>query len=526
MSRRRYEPRHERREPHWILFDLFGFGPSIRRWLGIEPRHRYESERRGEPSRRTEYQRRGESEQGRGYYAAADQGGQPNTIAERRAAEYRRRMAEQGRQAAPPGYQQQGYQQPQYQQPHQQPRAGTHHTTHQGGGSYAASRPRKFHDTRPTEGGGVHSHIEQQAHGVQTFQPLPRPTGQPPYHMALESVLPPQQVRAIEASGRMLLHIVGDTGGVKSPESQQIVAMAMEAQFNYPDVTVRPAFFYHLGDIAYFYGEPKEYYPQFYDPYIHYPAPIFAIPGNHDGDMTDGSPPSLTAFVDNFCATTPHVTKEAGETSRDTMTQPNVFWTLEAPFVTIIGLYSNVPEGGRLQPDQLAWFVNELRTAPTDKALLVAVHHPAYSADMHHSGSSHIVQALDESYQQSGRLPDAVFMGHVHNYQRFTRELAGRHIPYIVAGGGGYWHLHYMARTPDGNKMPIPYKMPDADVTLENYCDDRHGFMRLMVTPTQISGEYFGCPRPQESWRGEADRIDGFVLDWRRHKLIKGTELR
>lgn len=368
--------------------------------------------------------------------------------------------------------------------------------------------------------------MEQQSHGVQTFQPLPRPTGQPPYHLSLDSVLPPQHVRAIQASGRILCHITGDTGGVKAPQSQQIVAMGMESQFNYPDVTVRPAFYYNLGDIAYFYGEAKEYYPQFYDPYVHYPAPIFAIPGNHDGDMTDGSAPSLTAFVENFCAAEPHVTAEAGETNRDAMTQPNVYWTLEAPFVTIIGLYSNVPEGGRIQPDQLAWFVSELRAAPTDKALLVAVHHPAYSADMHHSGSSHIVKALDDSYQQSGRFPDAVFMGHVHNYQRFTREVAGRHIPYIVAGGGGYWHLHYMAHAPDGNKLSVPYKMPDADVTLESYCDDRHGFMRLMITSTQLSGEYFGCPRPQESWRGQADQVDGFVLDLRRHKLTKGTNLR
>src|SRR5579859_206852 len=124
MSRRRYEPRHERREPHWILFDLFGFGPSIRRWLGIEPRHRYESGRRAET--RTEYERRSEGERGRGqgYYSSADQGGQPLTIAERRAAEYRRRMAEQGRQVPEPGYQQ-PYQQPGYPQPH----AGTHRAT-------------------------------------------------------------------------------------------------------------------------------------------------------------------------------------------------------------------------------------------------------------------------------------------------------------------------------------------------------------------------------------------------------------
>lgn len=331
---------------------------------------------------------------------------------------------------------------------------------------------------------------------------------------------------AIRNSGRLLFHIVGDTGGVKSPESQQIVTMAMESHFGFPDITMRPAFFYHLGDIAYYFGEPKEYFPQFYDPYTHYPAPIFAIPGNHDGDITNGSPPSLTAFVNNFCAPVPQLTRDAGESGRDAMNQPNVYWTLEAPFVTIIGLYSNIVEGGRLDQDQLAWFVNELHTAPQDKALLVTVHHPAYSADNHHSGSKYIQQMLDSAFNQAARLPDMVFSGHVHNYQRFTREVSGRHLPYIVAGAGGYWHLHYMVKQPDGNLLTLPYKMDDSGVTLENACDNRHGFMRLMVTPKLISGEYFGCPRPQEGWRNQAERNDGFVLDLQRHKLVKGTNLR
>jgi acid phosphatase type 7 len=41
------------------------------------------------------------------------------------------------------------------------------------------------------------------------------------------------------------------------------------------------------------------------------------------------------------------------------MTQPYVFWTLLAPFVTIIGLYSNVPEGGEIHNDQIGWLAAE-----------------------------------------------------------------------------------------------------------------------------------------------------------------------
>ncbi len=393
------------------------------------------------------------------------------------------------------------------------------------GSSAATSNPpRRFHEVRRSAR-GVQANYQQQPHGNQRYQPLPRPTGQPPYHLSLDSVLPAEQMDAIRKSQHLLMHVAGDTGGVKAPQSQQIVASQMETQFQFPDVTLRPAFFYHLGDVVYYYGEAGEYYPQFYDPYVHYPAPIFAIPGNHDGDVIEGSPPSLTAFVDNFCAATPHITPEAGETSRDAMTQPNVYWTLEAPFVTMIGLYSNVPEGGQIENEQITWFVNELRTAPPDKALVVAVHHPPYSADQHHSGSKYIEQTLDYAFNAAGRMPDAVFNGHVHNYQRFTRAVAGRHIPYIVAGAGGYWHLHYIGRQEDGSDLPIPYQMPGSDVTLENQCDNRHGFMRVMVTPQYLTGEYWTVPRPQESWRAPAQRIDGFVLDLQQHKLIKGTNL-
>ena len=394
-----------------------------------------------------------------------------------------------------------------------------------GQGTAPASHQRTFHQSRPSDK-GIRSNVVHQSQGSQVFQPLPPPSGPAPYRLSLDNVLPAAQMTAIRNSGRIMMHVAGDTGGVKSPEPQQIVAMAMEKHFEFPDATTRPAFFYHLGDVVYYYGEPREYYPQFYDAYMHYPAPIFAIPGNHDGDLTVGSPPSLAAFANNFCAATPHVTAEAGETTRDAMTQPNVYFTLETPFVTMVGLYSNVPEGGKLDDTQIAWFVEEMKAAPTDKALIVSVHHPPFSGDMHHSGSTYIGRVLDNAFQQAGRLPDLVFSAHVHNYQRFTRTTGGRHTPYIVAGAGGYWHLHYMAKQPDGSKTPVPYKIPDADLMLENYCDDRHGFLRIMITPRLISGEYFACPRPHESWRGQADRIDGFVLDWHTHKLTKGTDLR
>lgn len=387
------------------------------------------------------------------------------------------------------------------------------------------SYQRSYNEPRKAASTAVTSSTRAQPHGNQKFQSLPPPIGSLPYRLSLDSVLPPEQMQAIRSSQRLLFHIAGDTGGVKAPQSQQIVAMGMESHFNFEDITLRPAFFYNLGDVVYYYGEAKEYFSQFYDPYDHYPAPIFAIPGNHDGDIAPGSAPSLTAFVNNFCTANPHLSPDAGEASRDTMTQPHVYWTLEAPFVTMIGLYSNVPEGGQLDTNQFRWFVNELQQAPADKALIVNVHHPAYSSDSHHSGSRYIQSMLDDAFQQSKRIADIVFSGHVHNYQRYTREFAGRQLPYVVAGAGGYWHLHYMAKMQNGEKLTLPYQTPEGP-TLESYCDDRHGFMRLMVTPTLISGEYFSVSRPQESWRAAPTRTDSFVLDLRSHRLTHGASAR
>lgn len=353
----------------------------------------------------------------------------------------------------------------------------------------------------------------------QAPQPLPTPTGKPPYHLSLDSVLTPAQMQTIQSSQRMVFHVVGDTGGVKSPQDQQDVADHMGNDFDNPDTTARPLFFYHLGDVVYFYGEASQYYSQFYEPYQQYPAPIFAIPGNHDGDVQTASVASLAAFVENFCAPTPRLTKEAGDVPRDAMTEPNVYWTLDTPFATLVGLYTNVPEGGWMDDKQIAWLVSELSSAPQDKALIVSMHHPIYSADVFHTGSQYMANVLDNAIQQTGRWPDLVFAGHVHNYQRYTRAQASRDIPYIVAGAGGYWHLHDMAKDPQGNPLPTPYPVPGTDATLVSYCADQHGYLLMEATPTTLKGSYYAVP-PAQSASGPATLLDSFTLDWHAHKLV------
>jgi hypothetical protein len=104
-----------------------------------------------------------------------------------------------------------------------------------------------------------------------------------------------------------------------------------------------PSFLFHLGDVVYYFGEATYYYDQFYAPYRDYPAPILAVAGNHDGVVYLKDPaPTLAGFLENFC--TPAPAPDAGNLLRTTMIQPGVYFTLEAPFVRILGLYSNVLE--------------------------------------------------------------------------------------------------------------------------------------------------------------------------------------
>jgi hypothetical protein len=207
------------------------------------------------------------------------------------------------------------------------------------------------------------------------------------------------------------------------------------------------------------------------------------------------------------------------------MTQPNVYWTLTSPLATIVGLYTNVPEGGRLDEDQIAWLAEELAAAPRDRALLVAMHHPIYSGDDHHGGSAYMGAVLDEAVARSRHPPpDAVFAGHVHNYQRFTRKTGGRSIPYLVVGAGGYHNLHPLSRALQAAAASGPLAVSTAamsatadDVVLETYCDTLFGFLRLNVTADTITGDYFTVPGFQQP--ASTGHFDSFVLDLKTHTV-------
>jgi len=310
------------------------------------------------------------------------------------------------------------------------------------------------------------------------IQPVPPPSVPEPV-MELSEVLGPEVIAGILAEGSITFHCVGDTGAAKVTATQsEATAIAQEgsvADAMAADVARggpgAPAFFFHLGDIVYNFGEGQYYYDQFFEPFRGYDRPIFAIPGNHDGMVFGQNPsvpqvPTLQAFLMNFCAAKPGPSPVAGGLMRSVMTQPGVYFTLDAPFVSIIGLYSNVldgpgiisSEGGAypaMNDDQLAFLEAELtRLKPAhdagERAVLLAVHHPPASADSLHGGTVGLANDIDTTCQSAGLWPDAVLSGHAHLYQRFSRSVQGlgRAIPYVVSGSGGF------AATPPQSASP------------------------------------------------------------------------
>jgi predicted phosphodiesterase len=332
-----------------------------------------------------------------------------------------------------------------------------------------------------------------------SFQPLPDPVGPAPYRRALADVLGPETESAIALDGALRFHCVGDTGGHRDPRAQRWVAAAMTAE-----LVVAPTarFFYHLGDVVYPHGEEALYRPQFFSAYADYAAPIFAVPGNHDAEP-GADAYRLEPFVKTFCSRSAPLHDAAEGLPRAPVEQPNVYWTLVHDWVWIVGLYTNVPEGGQLAEAQLDWLVGELAAAPPDVTLILAMHQPVYSADVTHGSNLGLADTLDACFERAGRGADAVFTGHSHSYQRFARRAQGREIPYVVAGAGGYPELHTLGSGLDGT----PVSFPGLDgVTLEAFEDAAHGFMSVTAGPGGAEVVYSAVTE------GSVKRADSFAI--------------
>jgi hypothetical protein len=267
-------------------------------------------------------------------------------------------------------------------------------------------------------------------------------------------VITAEAVHDIERFGTLTFHSLGDSGRGADTE-QQDIADAMARDIDANNHAASPAFLCHLGDIIYGPDKAGHYPDKFYRPYANYHNAIVAIPGNHDGDVD-----MLAAYIDNFCQPAPQQPALGGRYQRFMPNQPGPYWRLTAPFLDLIGLFSNADENigsltsGGSQPNvQLNWLQSTLKdiaqqrnSADGRKALIFATHHPPYNrglqtGGMGHPGNPQLQAQIDNACQYAGIWPDAVLSGHSHNYQRYMRTIVvdGRQriVPYVVVGTGG-----------------------------------------------------------------------------------------
>jgi hypothetical protein len=336
-------------------------------------------------------------------------------------------------------------------------------------------------------------------------------------------------IQSIQKAKQISFHALGDTGASESQKygNEIRVSDMVTNDFHTSDPANPPAFLYHLGDVVYDFGESQYYYDQFYEPYRNYPAPILAIPGNHDSFIVPGTAVAqqpLKIFMRNFCATGPTVTTEAGPLHRTAMTQPGVYFTLDAPFVRIIGLFSNAledpglisSESGKWKgvPDvQLAFLTSQLQRIKTENyagAVLLATHHPAFTyappqggkgGGGTHSSSNPMLREIDTICKAQGVYPHAFLSGHAHNYQHYTRSVNfnGKKfdVPFIVCGDSGH-NVDTLVQAKKGQPAQEPAQ--GANVTyldanpvvqatglkLEKYDDKNYGYLRITVNAQQL----------------------------------------
>ena len=337
----------------------------------------------------------------------------------------------------------------------------------------------------------------------------------------------PGVVDQIKQAGHIAFHMVGDTGAASTVKysNELRVADQMVTDFHVTDKTLRPSFFYHLGDIVYNFGESKYYYDEFYEPYRNYPRPILAVPGNHDSFVLPGTPAGqapLDIFLRNFCAPQPAITPEAFSLHRTAQTQPGVYFTLDAPFVRIIGLFSNAledpgvisSEGGTwtnvsdVQLDYLRAQLQRVRDEHYTGAVLLALHHPPFVYESpqgsggtgHHGSSLNVLHDIDTICSSVGVYPHAVISGHAHNYQRFTRKilLGTRHIevPFVVCGNGGHGIIPIASASTrpafgtDVSHIDAHPAITSEGLTIEKFDDQNSGYLLVTVDGTRLRIAY------------------------------------
>lgn len=244
--------------------------------------------------------------------------------------------------------------------------------------------------------------------------------------------------------------IAGDTGEGTHPQFAVVPGLL--------EVGRDTSFLVVMSDVIYPIGNVNEYLDKFYRPYSAYPAPIYAVPGNHD--WYDG----LGGFMRHFCGAEPstdqrlpgrgvkawlrdRLWRAPSVIAADTVEQcrtfrpapgqqatlPAPYWTIETVAVRFVGIDTGII--GNIDGDQGDW-LRRVSAGPKPKILVTGK--PLLVSNTRDLG---VVAGRDFAVDDVVRDPAnnyvAAIGGDIHNYQRYPVRVGDRVIQYIVSGGGG-----------------------------------------------------------------------------------------
>ena len=118
-------------------------------------------------------------------------------------------------------------------------------------------------------------------------------------------------------------------------------------------------------------------------------------------------------------------------------------------------------------------------------------------------------QSIDATCSAAGVVPDAFLSGHAHNYQRYTRRIGGKQVPYIVIGTGGIGtqNVPEAVGQPAGGSHDTTY---DAAMA-------KHGYLYVTASAKELKFEFW-----PSADGGHSQAYDLFTVDLGTHVVTRG----